>query len=84
MSDNEHFRHVMLFYFRKGKSAAEINRKLNSVYGENSVSERTCQKWFRRFRSADFSVSDAARSGRPKEVDFEAVKSNRVKSPSNR
>lgn len=74
MSDNEHYRHVMLFYFRKGKSAAEISRKLNSVYGENSVSERTCQKWVKRFRSGDFSLSDATRSGRPKEVDSEAVR----------
>ena len=31
---NEHFRHILLFYFRKGKNAAQAAKKLRDVYGE--------------------------------------------------
>ena len=54
-----HFRHILLFYFRKGKNAAQAHRKLHSVYGDERLSERQCQNWFARFRSVK------PRPGRP-------------------
>jgi histone-lysine N-methyltransferase SETMAR len=39
------------------------------VYGEDAVNERTCRKWFARFRVGNFDLDDAPRSGRPVEVD---------------
>ena len=32
-----HFRHILLFYFRKEKNAAQAHRKLCGVYGDECV-----------------------------------------------
>ncbi|CAH2092000.1 unnamed protein product [Euphydryas editha] len=66
MSDiSEEISYVMLFYYKKGKGAAKTWRKICEVYGENAVSERWTQEWFARFRSGNFDVKDAPRSGQP-------------------
>ena len=65
----QHFRPIMLYYFKKGKNATETQKKICVVYGEGAVTDRTCQKWFAKFRAGDFSLDDAPRSGRPVEVD---------------
>ena len=52
MEENKmHFRHLFVFYFRKGKNVAETVRKISAVYGEGSVAESTVWKWFARFKS---------------------------------
>ena len=38
-----HFRHILLYYFRKGKNAVQARKKLYDVYGEKSLTERQCQ-----------------------------------------
>ena len=45
-----HFRHILLYYFRKGKNAVQARKKLYDVYGEKSLTERQCRNWFARFR----------------------------------
>ncbi|KAK6062079.1 hypothetical protein COOONC_00245 [Cooperia oncophora] len=62
----EHFRHILLFYFRKGKNASQAHKKLCAVYGDEALKER--QNWFAKFRS------DEERSGRPVEVDDDLIK----------
>ena len=57
-----HFRHILLFYFRKGKNAAQAPRKLCGVYSDECLSERQCQKWFVCFRSGNFDVKDELNS----------------------
>ena len=37
------------------------------MYGEDVLTERQCQNWFAKFRSGNFDVEDAPRSGRPVE-----------------
>jgi len=75
-----HFRHILLFYFRKGKNARQACEKLRKVYGDDALKERQCQNWFNKFRAGDFDLKDAPRSGRPTEVDDdkmeEFIKSN--------
>ena len=71
---NYHFRHILLFYFRKGKKAADVHKKICAVYGDDCLTERTCQNWFKKFRSGDFSLKDEQRSGRPTEVDDDQIK----------
>ena len=56
-----HFCHILLYYFRKGK---------NTVH----LTEHQCQNWFARFRSGDFDLKDALRSGRPTEVNDDKIK----------
>ncbi|GFV51230.1 histone-lysine N-methyltransferase SETMAR [Trichonephila clavipes] len=73
-SDKQHFRHILLFYYRKGKNAAPARKKLTDVNGEGVLTVRQCQNWFAKFRSGTFVVEDAPRSGRPVEADKDAIK----------
>ena len=71
MEENiQHFWHTMLYYFKKSKNATEMQKiKICAVYGEGAVTDRTCRKWFAKFRVGDFLQDDAPQSGRPVEVD---------------
>ena len=46
--DTQHFWCIMLYYFKKGKNAAEI-QKICAVNGEGAVTHQMCQKWFVKF-----------------------------------
>ena len=65
----QQFRHIMLDYFKKGKNATDTKKKICAEYGEGAVTERTCQKWFAKYRTGDFSLDNAPGSGRPAEAD---------------
>ena len=71
---NEHFRHILLFYFRKGKNATEAAKKLRDMYSEEALKDRQCRNCFNKFSSGDFSLKDEQRSGRPNEVDNDQIK----------
>ncbi|GFX08716.1 histone-lysine N-methyltransferase SETMAR [Trichonephila clavipes] len=73
-SDKQHFRHILLFYYRKGKNAVQARKKLTEVYLEGVLTVRKCQNWFVKFRSGNFDVEDAPRSGRPVEADKDGIK----------
>ena len=45
--DTQHFWCIMLYYFKKGKNATEMQKKICAVYGESTV--KMCQKWFVKF-----------------------------------
>ena len=44
MEENEqHFKHIMLYYFKKCKNASETQKKkICTVYGEGAVTDQTC------------------------------------------
>ena len=46
---------------------------ISSIYGENVVSVRTCQKWFTRFREGNFDLEDEQRPGRPQELETDEL-----------
>lgn len=71
--DKIHFRHILRFYFHKGRSALQAHKKIIAVYGDNALSKSTAEFWFRRFRSGNFDVEDAARSGRPIEANVDEI-----------
>ena len=62
-------RGVLLYYFNMKKTAAESHRILVKVYVEHALAERTCQKWFARFKSGDFGLEDEERSGQLKKFE---------------
>ncbi|GFY07916.1 histone-lysine N-methyltransferase SETMAR [Trichonephila clavipes] len=68
-SNKQHYRHILLFYYRKSKNAVQARKKLTDVYGEGVLTVRQYQNWFAKFRFGDFDVVDAPRSGRPDEAD---------------
>ena len=47
----QHLREALLFCFNLKKSAAEGHRLLCEAYGEHAPSIKTCEYWFRRFKS---------------------------------
>lgn len=64
--EKEHLRHALLFLFHQKKKAVESHRLLVETYGEHAPSIKTCETWFRKFKSGDFDLKDSKRSGRPK------------------
>ena len=75
MEENmQHFWHIMLYYFKKGKSTIEMQKKICAAYGEGAVTEWTCQKWFAKFHAGDFSLDSAPWLGKPIEVDRDHIK----------
>ena len=74
MEENtQYFRHIMLYYFKKGKNATEMQKKICAVAGEGAVTDQTCQKWFAKFCARYFSLVDAPRLDRPVEVDRDQI-----------
>lgn len=69
-----HFPHILLYYFRKGKEKSQAQKKLCAVYGDEGLKERHCRNWFEKFRSGDFKLKNAKRSGCPVEVDETHIK----------
>ena len=47
--NKQHFWHVMLYYFKKGTNATETQKKICIAYGEGTVTDQMCQKWFVKF-----------------------------------
>ena len=66
-------RGVLLRYFNMKKTAAESHGILMEVYGEHVLAERTCQKWFARFKTGDFGLEDEKRPGQPKKFEDEEL-----------
>ena len=72
MEENmQHFRYIMLYYFKKGKNSTDSQKKICAVQGEGA--DQTCQKWFAKFYAGDFLLDDAPWSGRPVEVDSNPI-----------
>ena len=66
-------RRVLLHHFNMKKTVAESHRILVEVYGEYALAERTCQKWFARFKSGDFGLEHEERPGQPKKFEDEEL-----------
>ena len=53
--------------------AAEADRNICAVYGDNAIGEITERKWFSSFKKNRFDISDTPRSGRPSGFDKERL-----------
>ncbi|UYV71393.1 hypothetical protein LAZ67_8002959 [Cordylochernes scorpioides] len=51
--------------FHSSKSATDGHRLLCEAYGKHALSIKSCEYWFRRFKSGDFDTRDKERGGRP-------------------
>ena len=70
MEENmQHFWHIVLYYFKKGKNATEMQKKNCTAYGEGAVTDETCQKWFAKLHAGVFLLDSAPQLGRTVEVD---------------
>ena len=60
---------------RKVKVQLKCKKKVFcAAYGEDAVTDQTCQEWFAKFHAGDFSLDNAAPSGRPVEADNNQIK----------
>ena len=59
----------------------QANGNLLKVFGEGIVSDRTCRKWFKKFETANFDLSDKLCSGQPSLIDDDVVKTMLVQHP---
>ena len=66
--------YCILYEFQQGRNATEAYRNLLKVFGESTVSDRTCRRWYEKFETGDFDLSDKPRSGRPSLIDDDVVK----------
>uniref|UniRef100_A0A7E4V7Y4 HTH_48 domain-containing protein n=1 Tax=Panagrellus redivivus TaxID=6233 RepID=A0A7E4V7Y4_PANRE len=67
--------HQLMYYeYSLGTSAPEAARKINSVYGEGTVTDRTVRNWYHRFENGDTSLQEQPKSGRPSKFDENALK----------
>lgn len=60
--------------YRLWKWNVKARNKLSCVYSEDTLNEHQCQKWFEKFRSSNFCLEDAPRSGRSVETDEGTIK----------
>ena len=54
--------------------AASAFKNICATYGEDSLSERTCRKWFTRFPEGNFNLSDENRPARPSDCNEKAIR----------
>lgn len=66
VATNENLRNGLLLLFKLQKTCAESHRLLVEAYGDHALSKSACEKWFRRFKSGDFDLSNKDR-GKPPE-----------------
>lgn len=80
----EKLRYILQYHFDQGDNAGETAKRICEVYGPDTVTQITAQRWFRKFRSGKSDVEDNERSGRPsvKNVEeiFKMVESDRFAS----
>ena len=55
-------RHYISYEFHHRKSAAQAYTSIYSVLGNEVLSKRTCELWFRRFLEGNFDVCDLERN----------------------
>ena len=68
------FRVLLLHEFRLGRKPTEAARNICSTIGKDTLSIRTAQHWFNRFKSGNFELNDSRHCGRPLEVDVDILK----------
>ncbi|GFX17194.1 histone-lysine N-methyltransferase SETMAR [Trichonephila clavipes] len=56
-------------------SHSVVCKHLCAVFGKDIVNVRTCQRWFRKFRSGDLSLQESDHSGRPSKIDNDVFRS---------
>uniref|UniRef100_A0A1B0A7B3 HTH_48 domain-containing protein n=1 Tax=Glossina pallidipes TaxID=7398 RepID=A0A1B0A7B3_GLOPL len=66
-------RHIMLYHFEKRWKAAQSFRELYDLFGEGTIGEIQYREWVDRFKSADSSLADKPRRGRPSDFDKQAL-----------
>ena len=68
-----HLWHSLLFLFHQKENAVKAHRLLVETYGEHASVIRTCETWFRQFKSGDFDLTDNEHPGAAKMFEDEEL-----------
>ena len=66
-------RKLFKYEFELGHNAKEAVTNINRAKGAGTVAYSTAKRWFSKFCSGNVETDDKKRSGRPREVDRDAV-----------
>ena len=69
VQEKDVLRGSLITFFHLKKTAAESYRLLVEAYGEHALTQKTCERWFKRFKSGDFDIKDKERPGQPKKFE---------------
>ena len=56
--NKRHLRELLIYFYNSKKSAAEAYRLLVETYDEAALKERSCRKWFQKFKDSEFDIKD--------------------------
>lgn len=70
---NRDIRGILKFFFVQGKSAKHTHAEIIDVLGVGTVSLRTVQEWFRRFKAGNFDTDFHPAGGRPVATNVELI-----------
>lgn len=75
MKLSDHMRHVLLYCFERGLTATQAFDEIQkaNVDEADKPAFSTVASWFKKFEGGDFELDDKERSGRPAEVDEQAL-----------
>lgn len=72
--ENKQIRAIYLYEFKLSHRAAEANRNINLAFGEGTTTERTVQRWFKRFSKGDQTLEDKEGCGRRSSINNDELK----------
>ena len=68
-NDKCHIRHCLLYEFHRNANSTDAAKNICNAYGDKTISVIQCQRWFKKFRSIDFSLQDLPRPDDEKVID---------------
>lgn len=69
----EQIRLLLHYEWLQGTAESDASKKINNAYGANTVSRGTVYNWYDRFEKEGMQLKDKKHTGRPQEIDREAV-----------
>jgi histone-lysine N-methyltransferase SETMAR len=73
-NSKHHIRQRLLYEYQLGHSARQAALNICSAKDLGTVHPSTASRWFERFRNGDNSLEDEPRSGRPVEINMDALR----------
>ena len=74
MESKANIRACALFMLCQVKNTKKATRVISELYPDDAMTERTCERWFAKFRKGDRSRQDLPRTGRPQIFDRQSLK----------
>ncbi|KAI4460686.1 mariner mos1 transposase-like protein [Holotrichia oblita] len=68
-----YIRHIMFYHCEKSWNAAQSVRDRNELFGEETISKRQIERWFKKFKSSDTNFADEEGRDRPLNFNDQAL-----------